>query len=124
MRRSTAEPDCFRRSVRVAFGGMPTRDTPSEFGGRVNALGIQPAPHVPTVNERLMLLYRTGDDSGLTKADDGEVFSGLLPLEKQIALRSAAGDLVKGELWEQIVVEGQSGVQELAATEGAGDVVA
>lgn len=73
---------------------------PSEFGGKVKRNRIQPSPHVPTVSEKLMLEYTTGDQSGLTDPDGGEVFAGLLPLDVQTELRRAEGVLEKGQVWE------------------------
>jgi hypothetical protein len=82
----------------------------SEFGGDPNPrTGVQPSPHVPTPSERLMLLYRTGDESGLTDPDDGEVWMGLLSEATQTAKRQAEGVLEKGQEWERL--------QQLAAPE-------
>jgi len=69
--------------------------------------GVQPRPHVPTSSEELSLLYRTGDPTGRSDPDNGEVFSGLLPESVQRALRAQAGDLSKGETWEEIVQKGE-----------------
>lgn len=96
---------------------------PSEFGGRgVQKNGVFAAPHVPTVNERVMLLYRTGDDSGLTMPDNGENFAGLLPVEVQTALREAEGVLVKGEVWEEMETQAAQAIAELATSEGVEQV--
>lgn len=93
---------------------MPDKGSPSEYGGKVvSRHGVQPAPHVPSESERLSLLYRTGDESGLVDVDDGTVFAGLLPEERQTALREAEGVLKRGEVWEALVGEGQSSVEEL-----------
>lgn len=34
--------------------------------------GVQPQPHEPTADERLSLLYRTGDESGATQTSPGD----------------------------------------------------
>lgn len=96
---------------------------PSEFGGNgVKKNGVFPSPHVPTVNERVMLLYRTGDDSGLTMPDDGENFAGLLPAEIQLALRTAEGVMAKGEVWEEMETAAAQEIAALATTEGVESV--
>lgn len=77
---------------------MPT----SEYGGSDTKTGVQPSPHVPTPSERLSLLYRTGDESGLTDPDNGEVFSGLRTEATQRQLRQAEGVLEKGQEWERL----------------------
>lgn len=83
------------------------RNAPSEFGGRTMRNGVQPRPHVPTSSEELSLIYRTGDPTGLSDPDNGEVFNGLLPEKVQRALRVQAGDLAKGEVWSDIVRKGE-----------------
>lgn len=75
----------------------------SEFGGKAKTNGVQPAPHVPDASERLMLLY-TGGEGGRT---DHLAFTGLIPLERQIALRQAEGALDKGQVWEELVAKGE-----------------
>lgn len=40
-----------------------------------------------TASERLTNLYRTGDEAGTKKPDDGSTFNGLLPLEELRKLR-------------------------------------
>ncbi len=40
-----------------------------------------------------MLLYTTGDPSGLSDPDKGEAFAGLLPAKRQRELREQAGEL-------------------------------
>jgi hypothetical protein len=78
-------------------------NTESEFGGRgVNRNGIYPSPHIPTASERLRLIYRTGDMSGLTLPDGGEAFSGLLPLDIIMPIKEAEGYFIKGELWQEM----------------------
>ncbi len=72
---------------------MPTVLPPSEFGGKVNSRRIQPAPHVPTPSEELMLTYTTGDPTGASAPDGGDAFNGLLPLKRQRELREQAGEL-------------------------------
>jgi hypothetical protein len=66
-----------------------------------------------------MLLYTTGDDSGLSNPDDGEAFAGMLPYEEQYALRLNEGVLEKGQYWDVLVEEGATEISELAATDGA-----
>jgi hypothetical protein len=91
---------------------VPPKNTPSEFGGRTMRNGIQPRPHRPTSSEALSLLYRTGSEDGINpftkKAapDNGEAFAGLLPEKEQRKLKEAAGDLVKGQIWDEMVAEG------------------
>lgn len=90
----------------------------SEFGGNgVNKAGVFPAPHVPTPSERLSLLYRTGDESGLTDPDDGEVWTGLRTVETQTAIRKAEGVLEKGQEWERLRQLADPQLQELRPTE-------
>lgn len=92
---------------------MAPKNTPSEFGGRVQRNGVQPRPHVPTRSEALSLLYRTGSETGKNpftgkmEPDHGEAFSGLLPEKEQKKIREQAGDLVKGEVWDELVARGQ-----------------
>lgn len=81
---------------------MPDPYPPSEFGGKGRRNRTQPAPHEPTASEKLMLTYTTGDDTGESNPDGGEVFAGLLPEAEQRALRQQAGDLKKGEIWEEM----------------------
>jgi hypothetical protein len=50
-----------------------------------------------------MLTYTTGDPTGASNPDGGEAFSGLLPYEEQKAIRERAGDLKKGEVWEEML---------------------
>lgn len=75
--------------------------------------GVQPPPHVPTPSERLSLLYRTGDESGVTDPDEGEVFAGLRSAETQRALREAEGLFEKGQVWEQLQDAGTAALSEL-----------
>lgn len=90
----------------------------SEFGGNgVNKGGVFPSPHVPTPSERLSLLYRTGDESGLTDPDGGEVFSGLRSVETQTAIRTAEGVMEKGQEWDRLTQEADAQLQELRPTE-------
>jgi hypothetical protein len=80
----------------------------SEFGGSdTGRNGVQPSPHTPTASEKLHLLYRTGDMSGLTDPDHGEAFSGLLPLEILVPIKEAEGFFIKGEIWEEMEAEAQ-----------------
>jgi hypothetical protein len=89
----------------------------SEFGGNPNSrTGVQPSPHIPTPSERLSLLYRTGDESGLTDPDDGEVWLGLLSEPTQRAARQAEGVLEKGQEWEKLQQEATPVIEELRPT--------
>jgi hypothetical protein len=92
---------------------MPT----SEYGGSDSKTGVQPSPHVPTPSERLSLLYRTGDESGLTDPDAGEVFSGLRTAKTQRAIRAAEGVLDKGQEWERLKQLADPELAELRPTE-------
>lgn len=94
----------------------------SEFGGKVGRNRVQPAPHVPTPSERLMLMYTTGDESGLTDPDpNGDVWTGFLPEEEQRAIRQAEGALDKGQEWDAIVQQGAQDISDLA---GEGEILA
>jgi hypothetical protein len=94
----------------------------SEFGGKVQRNRVQPLPHVPTPSERLMLMYTTGDESGLTDPDpNNDVFAGMLPEEEQRAIRQAEGVLEKGQEWEALK---QQGAQDIADLVGEGEIVA
>jgi len=86
---------------------------PSEYGGRAQKNGVQPPPHIPTPSERLSLLYRTGDESGISDADTGEVFSGLRSAETQRAIREAEGLFEHGQVWEQLQDAGTAALTEL-----------
>lgn len=81
---------------------------PSEFGGKTGRHGIQPLPHRLTASEKLRLGYRTGQDVDRNLLGGPEAFSGLLPLDIQTALRKEAGDLEKGQVWEEMVTEAES----------------
>lgn len=80
----------------------------SEFGGKPKRNGVQPRPHTPTASEKLMLGYTTGDESGDTiiRDPEGVIMTGLNPRKEQEALRQQAGDLNKGEVWDEIVQQG------------------
>lgn len=93
----------------------------SEFGGKVKKNRVQPLPHVPSPSERLMLLYTTGEESGISDPDKGEAFAGLLPYEDQYALREAEGAFEKGQVYKEILTDAEIAQQELV--EG-GEVVA
>jgi hypothetical protein len=85
------------------MAGLPA----SEFGGRVQRNGVQPPPHTPTASERLGLIYRTGDETGTLPLDnEGVIMSGLNPRKVQEQIRQQAGDLNKGEVWEEILQRG------------------
>lgn len=90
---------------------MPAKKGPSEFGGLPQRNGVQPRPHVPTRSEALSLGYRTGDETGRTQTDtEGVAFEGLLPKKDQTAARKAAGDLEKGQIWDELVQKGEQDV--------------
>lgn len=65
-----------------------------------------------------MLLYRTGDETGLTDPDKGEVMSGLRSAETQLAVRVAEGVMEKGQEWERLRQEGEAALQEIPSGEG------
>lgn len=91
----------------------------SEFGGKVQKNRVQPPPHSPTPSERLMLLYTTGDESGLTDpAKHSEPMEGLLPADVQRAIREGEGVLVKGQEWERIQAEGEIEIQAIKNEQG------
>lgn len=94
----------------------------SEFGGKVRRNRTQPPPHVPTPSERLMLMYTTGDESGMLDPDkNNDVWTGFLPEEEQRAIRQAEGALDKGQEWETLVAQGDQDIAELA---GEGEILA
>jgi hypothetical protein len=76
----------------------------SEFGGKPLKIGVQPSPHQPTSSERLMNLYRTGEEIGPVSEvpDSGGVFAGLLPEDTQEETRIAEGALDKGQVWKEL----------------------
>lgn len=97
---------------------MPMPGPPSEFGGNgTTPHGVQPVPHVPTPSERLSLLYRTGDESGLSVPDNGEVWTGLRSEATQRAIRQAEGVLEKGQEWERLKQLADPEIAELKPTE-------
>lgn len=81
---------------------------PSEFGGKVGKHGIQPLPHRLTSSEMLRLGYRTGQDTDRNANAGPEAFNGLLPHDIQLALRTEAGDMEKGQVWSEMVQEAES----------------
>jgi hypothetical protein len=64
-----------------------------------------------------MLLYTTGDASGLSMPDGGEVFAGLLPADEQLAIREAEGVMKKGQVWEEMVVAAEAELPALVLPE-------
>jgi hypothetical protein len=86
---------------------MATTGGPSEFGGKQQRNGVQPPPHRPTSSEALMLGYTTGDETGAS-ARNSVAFEGLNPRDVQEALRRQAGDLDKGQVWDEMVAEAGS----------------
>lgn len=102
---------------------MPDNIGPaSEFGGKVQKNRIQPLPHTPDPSERLMLLYTTGDESGISMPDNDEAFSGLLPYEEQYAKRAAEGAFDKGQVYKGFLTDAEIAQQELAGS--GGEIVA
>lgn len=86
----------------------------TEFGGDPQKNGVQPPPHIPTPSERLSLLYRTGDESGVTQDDpNGDVWMGLRSAETQRAEREAAGLFEVGQEWDRLTSEGEAAVGDL-----------
>lgn len=81
---------------------MADKGAPSEFGGKIQDNNVQPAPHVPTASERLMLLYRTGDVDPSKMPDGGEAFAGLVPYDVQLRRRTAEGVMEKGQVWKEL----------------------
>jgi hypothetical protein len=81
---------------------------PSEFGGKTGKHGIQPLPHRLTSSEILRLGYRTGQDTDRNANSGSEAFNGLLPLDIQTALRREAGDLEKGQVWDEMIQEAEA----------------
>lgn len=74
---------------------MAARLKPSEFGGTTQRNGIAPpvtpnghTGHVDLLAlEKLRLIYLTGQDEDTTrKPDDGEAFTGILPLEEALEI--------------------------------------
>lgn len=88
---------------------MAGNNAPSEFGGGpMRRNRIQPPPHQPTASEKLMLQYTTGDPTGVLDPDlEGAAFEGLLPYKQQEEIRRAAGDLDKGQVWDELVQKGE-----------------
>lgn len=95
------------------MAGLPA----SEFGGRPMRVGVQPPPHVPSADEQLSLIYRTGDASGQTPSDGGLSFAGLLDSSTQRQLRETEGVLTKGEEWEAMQGAAVDALAELAGGE-------
>lgn len=86
----------------------------SEFGGAgVNRAGVYPVPHIPTAAEQLSLMYRTGDPSGLTNPDDGQIWSGLRKEEPMRTEAIAAGKFDKGEYAQLLTEEAQAQIRNL-----------
>lgn len=91
---------------------MPTQE--SEFGGTgVNRAGVHPIPHIPTAAEQLSLLYRTGDPSGQTNPDNGEIWQGLRKEEPMRTELAAAGRFDHGQYAEDLTEEAQSQIRAL-----------
>lgn len=91
----------------------------SEFGGKVQKNRVQPPPHVPTPSERLMLLYTTGDESGLTDPDpNGDVMMGLLPEDVQRQIRQDEGALDKGQVWDEVKAVAEVEIAAIQAEQG------
>ena len=88
----------------------------SEFGGTgVNRAGVFPPPHVPTAAEQLSLIYRTGDPSGQTRPDNGEIFSGLRKEAVVRAEREAQGAFDHGEIAADLLLQAQDQIASLQA---------
>ena len=77
--------------------------------------GIQPLPHIPTPSEQLSLMYRTGDPSGQSDVDGGEIFAGLREESVQRASKEAQGAFVKGTVYEGLLIEAEGAIADLAA---------
>ena len=90
-------------------------DLESEFGGTgVMRSGVFPPPHIPNAHEKLSLIYRTGDPSGQTVPDNGEIFAGLRGEEAQRKDMEAAGAFVKGTVADELEI---AAAAEIAALE-------
>jgi hypothetical protein len=89
----------------------------SEFGGTgVQRSGVMPPPHIPNAHEQLMLLYRTGDPSGQTPPDNGEIFAGLREEKVMRQVREAEGVYAtKGAYAEELAVQAEAEIAALAA---------
>lgn len=91
----------------------------SEFGGKVQKNRVQPSPHVPDPSERLMLLYTTGDESGLTDpAKHGEPMEGMLPEAEQRKIMQDAGLLDKGQEWVKVHAEAEQAITAIKNEQG------
>ena len=78
--------------------------------------GVFPPPHIPTANEQLGLWYRTGDPSGQTPPDNGEIFAGLRTEEAQLKERIAEGVYeTVGAVAAELEVEAEAIIAGLAA---------
>jgi hypothetical protein len=89
----------------------------SEFGGTgVQRSGVFPPPHIPNAHEKLMLIYRTGDPSGQTPPDNGEIFAGLRKEEVMRQVREAEGVYAtKGAVAAELEVAAEAEIAALAA---------
>ena len=78
--------------------------------------GVHPPPHIPNAHEQLSLRYRTGDPSGQTPPDNGEIFAGLRTEEAQLAARVAEGVYeTVGAVASELEVEAEAQLAALAA---------
>lgn len=101
--RTTKTRNCLSFPTGLRCSAMPDTLPPSEFGGKSNALGIQPHPHKPNEFERLRSIYLTGNEDGtdLPQHTNHEAFVGLLPEEEQRAIMEEKGAFEKGQIWEE-----------------------
>lgn len=65
-----------------------------------------------------MLLYTTGDESGISMPDKGEAFEGLLPAPIQEQIRRDEGALEKGQEYERIKAAGEAERRRIADEQG------
>ena len=86
---------------------MPDPYGPTEFGGKTGSTGIQIPPHPPNAHEKLMLIYRTGDESGAFADDSGENWDGLIDYDQKLEEMETAGLMDKGQVWEEMKDQNQ-----------------
>lgn len=78
--------------------------------------GVFPPPHIPDAKEQLSLWYRTGDPSGQTPPDNGEIFAGLRSEDAQLKARIAEGVFeTVGAVAAELEVEAEATIAALSA---------
>lgn len=102
------------RAMVVPCDGMAGNET--EFGGVDTPTGVQPPPHVPTPSEQLMLIYRTGDPSGLSPVDkNGDIWAGL---RSEATQREKAPQPTIGQEAQDLASQADQIIEELAQEAG------